>query len=93
MYPKIIHKDDVDELKRLIKADEPVIVIKNFENELILNNIRKTLHAHTIGNPYKLGDMFTETFVQLDVLPSKVLTNRIFRTFILVMMMGPKCLE
>ena len=81
MNPKVIQKDDTNALRNLIKLDEPVIVIKNFENENELNNIRKSLHNHTKEIPYRLGDQFSETFVQMDVLPSKVQTHRIFRTF------------
>ena len=47
MNPKVIQKDDTNALRNLIKLDEPVIVIKNFENENELNNIRKSLHNHT----------------------------------------------
>jgi hypothetical protein len=62
----------------------PVIIAKHFEKEYACNSIRKYAHDFSKKNNPKLGHRLKETFWQMDVLPSKVITDRIFRTFCIV---------
>ena len=75
----VVLKDNKDILTNL-KNEKPVIIYKNFIGEENCNEVRKYSHNFTKKNLPKIGNRFKETFWRLDVLPSKVQTNRIFRT-------------
>jgi hypothetical protein len=70
-----------NEVEQKIVNEIPVIIIKNFEKEEVCNQMRCSAHLFSKQNSPKLGCRFQETFWQIDVLPSKVLTDRIFRTW------------
>ncbi len=68
------------EITQHISNEEPVIIVKNFIEEDICNHVRKSSHLFTKKNTPKIGNRNKETFWRIDVLPSKVETERIFRT-------------
>jgi len=71
---------DDNKITQYIEDEIPVIIVKNFEKESVCNNVRQSVHFFKKQNSPKLGDRFTETFWQISVLPSKAITDRIFRT-------------
>ena len=68
------------EITQHISNEAPVILVKNFIEEDICNHVRESSHLFTKKNTPKIGDRNKETFWRIDVLPSKVETERIFRT-------------
>ena len=80
MNPKICENGD-NKITQYIADEIPVIIVNNFEKESVCNYIRQSAHLFSKQNSPKLGDQFTETFWRIDVLPSKVITDRIFRTY------------
>lgn len=68
------------EIKNQIKAKAPVIIIKNFADKEVCNKVVESAHLFTKKNKPKIGNRFIETFWQIDVLPSRVQTDRIFRS-------------
>lgn len=68
-------------ISSLISNDEPIILIKNFYEKNICKEIKEACHFFSKNTPHFLGNVLEETFFQIDVLPTKVQTNRIFRSF------------
>jgi len=77
---QIVNLSDVDKIKELISKDEPVFIIKNFEKAEKCDFIKREAHLFCKNNEPRLGNRFLETFYQIDVLPSGVETDRIFRS-------------
>ena len=82
MLVNIIKKKQILTLKKKINENIPVIIIKNFVNKSIcakIINYCDKISKNTLHRKYSKN----KDFYSLDVLPSNVKTNRIFRTFIL----------
>ena len=82
MLVNIIKKKQILTLKKKINENIPVIIIKNFVNKSIcakIINYCDKISKNTLHRKYSKK----KDFYSLDVLPSNVKTNRIFRTFIL----------
>ena len=77
---QIINLSDVNRIKELISKEESVFIIKNFEKAEKCDYIKQEAYSFCKNNEPRLGDRFLETFYQIDVLPSGVATNRIFRS-------------
>ena len=77
---KLVICENNDDIRKQIINETPVIIIKHFEKEEVCNTVIKSAHVFTKKNKPKIGNRFKETFWQFDVLPTKVLTERIFRT-------------
>ena len=80
MNIKICENDD-NKITQYIADEIPLIIVKNFEKESVCNSVRQSAHLFSKQNSPKLGDRFIETFWRIDVLPSKVMTDRIFRSW------------
>jgi len=79
--PKIVISDDLSGLKELVTSEEPVIILKNFENESVCTAIRTAMVDFTVSREPRCADRFHETFFRVDINPPNSLCRRIFRTF------------
>ena len=82
MQVNIIKKNQVSTIKKKLNKNIPVIIIKNFVSKNLcarIINYCDKISKNTVHRKYSKN----KDFYSLDVLPSKVKTDRIFRTFIL----------
>lgn len=80
MIVKILNKKQIRDLINLISKDVPVIIIKNYIKQRQCYEVVNYCHKISKKNKHRIlgknGDVFS-----LDILPSKVKTERIFRMF------------
>ena len=78
----IIVKNNLNKIFEEIKKNSPIIIYKNFLNKKDCKNIITLCHKNYSFNinRNKIRNKFFN-FSSIDILPTKVKTNRIFRTF------------
>ena len=82
MLVNTIQKNQINLLKKKINKNTPVIIVKNFIKPVYCKKIIKYCEIIAKNTPHRKLSK-NKDFYSLDVLPSNVKTDRIFRTFVL----------